>query len=303
MYLEHFKISKFPFSLTPNTDFYCELPSHQEALNVLLVSLRSGEGFIKITGEVGTGKTLLCRLLLNKLDQEYITAYIHNPDLSPKDLRLALAMELGLSEDSNTDAHILMDNINKRLLHFHQQGKQVVLLIDEAQVMSEQCLETVRLLTNLETKTDKLLQVVLFGQGELDSKLNRDSLRQLKQRITFSYQLNPISKRELYSYLCHRLARAGHTYGTVFTPKACRALYRSSRGLPRLINVLCHKAMMVAYGRGECLVTHKAVNQAIEDTESAIQSKSNTKQWLTQSIVLTSGLAAIAWIVVKRLMI
>lgn len=273
MYLDYFKFSKPPFSLTPNTEFYCELPTHQEALNVLLLSLKHGEGFIKIVGEVGTGKTLLCRLLLNILDDSFVTAYIPNPDHSVESLRLALAAELGLKLDQNTPQQQLLDAINMQLLELHKAGKQTVLIIDEAQALSDSCLEAVRLLTNLETEEKKLLQVVLFGQPELDSKLDQVSLRQLKHRITFSYTLKPLAKNELDSYIYLRLAKAGYSYGQLFSPKAKKLLFHASAGLPRLLNVLCHKALLVTYGRGARHVDTKSVKRAIADTECANHAK------------------------------
>jgi len=298
MYLEHFKLTKSPFALTPNTEFYCELPGHQEALNVLLISLQSGEGFIKIVGEVGTGKTLLCRLLLNKLDENYVTAYIPNPDLTPDGLRVALAHELGLDTNENVNQHQLLERINERLLQHYQSGKRVVLLVDEAQAMSEQSLEALRLFTNLETQSAKLLQVVLFGQPELDSKLNAQNLRQLKQRITFSYYLNPLKEQDLNAYLCHRLAMAGFTYGSLFTRKAKTMLYRASKGLPRLVNILCHKAMLAAYGKGQFSVDHKAILRAVDDTESADLPASRWRSrllWFGATIVGVSVVLILYW--------
>jgi len=267
MYLDHFKLNAHPFSLTPNTSFYCELPTHQEALNTLILSLGSGEGFIKIVGEVGTGKTLLCRLLLNSLDEKFVTAYIPNPDLTPESLRIVVAKELGMEHPEMIPTHSLTDHINQRLLEIHQSGKSAVLLVDEAQTMTEASLEAIRLLTNLETEEQKLLQVVLFGQPELDAKLDNPSLRQLKQRITFSYYLKPLAEKEMEAYLCHRLAKAGYTYGVLFTRRAKRLLFRASGGLPRLLNILCHKAMLVAYGKGETNVGRQAIMKAIADTE------------------------------------
>jgi MSHA biogenesis protein MshM len=273
MYLDHFKLNKAPFTLTPNTDFFCGLPSYQEALNVLILSLAQGEGFVKIIGEVGTGKTLLCRILLNNLTEEYVTAYIPNPDQTADGLRFSVACELGLQPDEQWTQYQLLDAINQRLLELHRAGKKSVLIIDEAQALPEECLEAVRLLTNLETEERKLLQVVLFGQPELDVKLDKTGLRQLKQRITFSYDLKPLERNELDKYLNHRMARAGYTYGTVFTPTALRRLYRASKGLPRVLNILCHKSLLVAYGQGKPLVNGRAVSRAIADTESSQQSK------------------------------
>lgn len=296
MYLEHFKLNKLPFTLTPNTDFYCELPTHREALNVLLFSIQQGEGFIKITGEVGTGKTLLCRLLLNALDDNYVTAYIPNPDQNADSLRLSLASELGLKPDRDLTQHQLLEAINFRLLELHQIGKKTILIIDEAQALPDDCLEAIRLLTNLETEDKKLLQVVLFGQPELNAKLNQNSLRQLKQRIVFSYQLQPLSYQEIDSYICHRLAKAGYTYGSMFSEGAKKSLYHASKGLPRLLNILCHKALLASYGRGLMQVDVKAAKAAIADTEST---RMESSYWRSNGLlVFTTGLAITGIIVV-----
>lgn len=291
MYLDHFKLDKAPFTLTPNTEFFCELPSYQAALNVLLLSLSQGEGFIKIIGEVGTGKTLLCRILLNTLTEEYKTAYIPNPDQTAESLRFSVACELGLQPDENWTQYQLLDAINQQLLDLHRAGKKTVLIIDEAQALPDACLEAVRLLTNLETEERKLLQVVLFAQPELDTKLDQIGLRQLKQRITFSYHLQPLARHELDMYLNHRLARAGYTYGCIFTEAAQRRLYRASKGLPRILNILAHKSLLVAYGQGKSMVDGRAVSRAIADTESSTNS-----DWLSSVIYL--GIGAISILII-----
>lgn len=270
MYLDHFRFKEHPFSLTPNLGFFCQLKGHQEALNTLLFSLRSGEGFIKIVGEVGSGKTLLCRKLLSALDDTFITAYIPNPDLTPQELRKALAYELGLDPHILRDQHELLSAINHHLLQMHLQGKRVVLIIDEAQALPRDSLEAIRLLTNLETESTKLLQVVLLGQPELDVALNQVQLRQLKQRIGFSYYLPLLSREDLNTYLFHRLASAGYTYGMLFTKKARDILFRASQGTPRLVNILCHKALLIAYGRGEGEINHRIMRSAVSDTEATL---------------------------------
>lgn len=171
MYLQHFGLQQLPFNLTPDTEFFCELPSHREALNVLLIALQSGEGFIKITGPVGAGKTLLCRKLLNELPPPFVTAYIANPHLSPSALHQTIADELGIDYPRKTAASRLLSLINDHLLHAAADGRKIVLIIDEAQAMPLETLEALRLLTNLETEKQKLLQIVLFGQAELDELL------------------------------------------------------------------------------------------------------------------------------------
>jgi MSHA biogenesis protein MshM len=293
MYLEHFKFKELPFTLTPNISFFCHLRGHQEALNTLLFSLRSGEGFIKIIGEVGCGKTLLCRKLLESLEKEFVAAYIPNPDLSPIELRRAFARELGIEPQLLHDQHELLTHINNRLLQLNAEGRRVVLLLDEAQALSTESLEALRLLTNLETESSKLLQIVLFGQPELEERLNQPNLRQLKQRITFSYYLPKLSREELDTYLFHRLSTAGYQWGTLFTKKARDILFNSSAGIPRLVNILCHKALLVAYGRGESRVSHKIIRLAINDTDAVASSY----KWL-----ITGMVAGIATVVTGILM-
>jgi len=272
MYLEHFKFKELPFKLTPDTEFFCALKGHQEALNVLLFSLRSGEGFIKIIGEVGAGKTLLCRKLLNSFSEEFVTAYIPNPDLQPMELRKALAHELGIDISMLPDQHELLGLINRKLLQLFDSGKRVVLLIDEAQALPPESLEALRLLTNLETGKAKLMQVVLFAQPELDDRLNQPQFRQLKQRISFSYYLPVMTREDLDTYLFHRLSTAGYSLGTLFTKRTRDIIYRSSKGIPRVVNILCHKALLAAYGRGEHKVTPRTIRMAIQDTHGGLRS-------------------------------
>lgn len=267
MYLQHFGLREMPFSLTPDTHFFLNVGSHHEAMNLLLVGLENAAGFIKIVGEVGTGKTLLCRQLLNSLDERFVTAYIPNPHLTPAGMRVALAEELGLRVHRNAGQHKILNLLSERLIELAREDKLVVVIIDEAQAMPEETVEALRLLTNLETETQKLLQVVLFGQPELDSLLNRPSLRQLKQRITFSYCLQPLDEVALARYVTHRLGEAGYNGAQVFNRQALKRLHRASRGIPRLVNILCHKAMMVAYGQGAQIIGREAVRRASEDTD------------------------------------
>ncbi|BAZ92573.1 type II secretory pathway, component ExeA [Thiohalobacter thiocyanaticus] len=267
MYLEHFGLREAPFNITPDTGFYYESPSHQEALNTLLVALRSGTGFIKVTGEVGTGKTLLCRKLLNSLDESIVTAWLPNPFVNATALRMAFAEELGLEFPRNLGQHRLLKLITDRLLELAAAGKQVVLLIDEAQALPDETLEAIRLLTNLETEKQKLLLVVLFGQPELDARLEQPRIRQLRQRIIFSYRLRPLTAAETRAYVQHRLAAAGRPETGLFTPRALRRLHRAGRGIPRLINILGHKALMSAFGTGAHRVTDRDARRAIRDTE------------------------------------
>lgn len=267
MYKSHFGLNSSPFGLTPDTQFFCELPSHIEALNVLLIALHNGEGFIKITGDVGTGKTMLCRKLLNELPLPYQTAYLPNPHLPPMGLLMAIADEMDIEYSRNIKQNGLMNLINDFLITSAVNGKKLVLIIDEAQSMSLDTLETLRLITNLETEKQKLLQIVLFGQSELDEQLRNKAIRQLRQRITFSYVLKPLTPQHVAAYIQHRLRIAGLGNISIFSGLAIKAMHHYSRGIPRLINILANKAMLSAYGKGYSSIGFKEVYLAALDTE------------------------------------
>ncbi|MET4026655.1 MSHA biogenesis protein MshM [Marinobacter sp. MBR-99] len=269
MYESHFGLQEAPFALTPNTRYFLRAPSHADALELLLVALQQREGFIKVTGEVGTGKTLLCRLLLNELDKTACTAYIPNPNLPPETLYEAVAEELGVDVAGCNNGHQILKALNQRLIALAMEQSPAVLVIDEAQAMPEETIEALRLLTNLETESTRLLQIVLFGQPELDTLLAKDSLRQLRQRITFQTRLQPLGQDSVAQYLRHRLAQAGYNGADIFAPAALKVIWRSSGGIPRLVNVLAHKSMLAAWGRGERQVARKHALQAVKDTESA----------------------------------
>lgn len=278
MYLYHFGVRELPFTLTPNTQYYYGLPCHKEALEVLLHALKAGEGFIKVTGEVGTGKTLICRKILNELPGHFVTAYIPNPYLSPDELRRAVAVELGVELGAHTDQQEFTQKIQEKLIEIHRGGNSVVLIIDEAQALPLDSLEVLRLFTNLETESRKLLQVVLFGQPELDAKLSHQEIRQLKQRVTFSYNLKKMNQDQLYFYIVHRLSVAGYNGDEVFSRKVCSLLHKASGGTPRLVNVLCHKCLMLVYGEGKRKVEKSHVRLATADTDACVvNSKKNAK--------------------------
>lgn len=298
MYLEHYGLREFPFSLTPDTQYFFGYGHYRDALDTLTVALGSGEGFIKVTGEVGTGKTLLCRKLLNTLDYTaFYTAYIPNPYLTPLALGLALAEELGLELARNVGQHRAMKEVTRRLIQLHAAGKRVVLLIDEAQAMPGETLEALRLLTNLETEKRKLLQVVLFGQPELDERLDERANRQLRQRITFSYRLPPIDRQGMEAYVNHRLLVAGATGTPRFLPEAFDALHQFSRGIPRLVNILAHKALMAGYGQGVRDISRRHVEMAARDTEGVHKHQTaDGRRWRMALVVLgTTVLAALAF--------
>lgn len=286
MYREFFKLREHPFSLTPDTDFWFDAAGHRDAMNVLCAMLRLGEGFIKVTAEIGLGKTLLCRKLLKELDNQFLTAYIPDPQLSPYGLICAVADEIGAGMPDEYVRDRLMTQIRHRLLSLAEQGRRVVLVIDEAHQLPDVTLETLRLLTNLETEKFKLLQVVIVGQPELNFRLAQPGMRQLNQRISFSCTLSPMSFAATAGYIFHRIHVADCRSELRFTDSAIRQICKASQGIPRIINVLCHKALMVAYGRGEQRITQLHVQRAIEDTETVNQTGSWRNPFATMRGIL-----------------
>ena len=295
IYLSHFGLREPPFGITPDTSFFYECASSQEALNTLLVAVANGEGFLKLTGEVGTGKTLLCRKFLATLDDNWVSAYVPNPNLEPKTLLLALAEEMRVKLDSGLDQHHLLKALYLALLDFARQKKRVVVCLDETQAMPLESLETLRLLTNLETEKRKLVQVILFGQPELDQRLAHESIRQLRQRITFQHHLGTLTREETQYYLAHRLAIAGYSGEGVFAPGAVKRIYRGSRGVPRLVNILANKAMMLAYGEGSRRVTAQHARAAAADTPASF-ALSRAWLWLALACVAFSS---IGWMILR----
>jgi MSHA biogenesis protein MshM len=297
MYKTHFGLRELPFGITPDTSFFFACSNYQEALNTLLIAAKNGEGFIKITGEVGIGKTLLCRKFMASLDKTFVTAYIPNPYLDPRSLMLALADELEVALEKDVDQHQLLKAINYRLLILAREGKRPVLCLDEAQAMPIESLEALRLLTNLETEKRKLLQIVMFGQPELDRKLQQDAIRQLNQRITFHYHLGPLSKDDMAFYLAHRLTVAGFVGSRLFNQGAIRALHASSGGTPRLVNILAHKALMLTFGEGKQEVEARHIKVAARDTGAA------RRGWWPRawfgSAALLMAISAMGWIYFK----
>ncbi|GGC11080.1 ExeA family protein [Pseudoduganella buxea] len=288
MYEAHFGLREVPFSITPDTSFFFGSPHSQEGLNTLLVAARSGEGFIKITGEVGTGKTLLCRKFMATLGEEFVTAYVPNPYLEPRALMLSLADELEITLPRDVDQHQLVKSLTVRLLELAARGKHVVLCLDEAQALPLESLEALRLLTNLETEKRKLLQIVLFGQPELNAHLASPTIRQLAQRITFHYHLGALRRDELDYYLAHRLRVAGFTGARLFSSGAVRKLYGATGGIPRLVNIIAHKALMLSYGEGRQQVEKRHVTLAARDTLGTVR---RTWPWFA-ALATAASLAA-----------
>jgi general secretion pathway protein A len=269
MYNEFYGFREPPFNITPDPRFLFFSDKHREAFNHILFGIRERKGFIQITGEVGAGKTTICRAILAELGPAYRTALILNPLVTSTQLMRTILTELGL-EPRKLDRTAYLEMLNRFLLERAGDGHDVVILIDEAQDLDEDLLEEVRLLSNLETDRRKLLQIVLIGQPELREKLNQRELRQLRQRITVRYHLSPLDRFETERYIAHRLRVAGADGRPAFSSWALRGIHRYAGGIPRLINAVCDKALLYGYVNGTYELTRRAVRQAIRELEGQI---------------------------------
>ncbi len=267
MYLEFYGFREAPFNITPDPRFLYFSARHREALEHLLYGIRERKGFVQITGEVGAGKTTLCRAALERLGPAFQTALILNPVMSSSQLLRTILVELGLKPPGRADRVAYLEMLNAFLLAQVPLGHDVVLLIDEAQDLSAELLEQVRLLSNLETDRQKLLQIVLIGQPELKRMLDDPRLRQLRQRITVRYHLEPLSREETELYIYYRMQVAGGNGRPTLSPWALRRIHRYSRGIPRLINAVCDTAMLAGYVAGENHLTAHHVGRAIRELE------------------------------------
>jgi general secretion pathway protein A len=266
MYQEFYCLNDAPFNITPDPRYLFFSRRHRDAFDHLLFGITERKGFIQVTGEVGAGKSTLCRAVLEELSEGYATALILNPVMTGIQLIRAILRELGL-EDRGNDRVRLVERLNSFLLERIEAGEDVVLFIDEAQDMSDELLEQVRLLSNLETDDRKLLQIVLIGQPELRSKLARKELRQLHQRIVVRYHLGPIERNETEAYILHRLRVAGSNGRPTFSRWAIRSIHRYSRGVPRMINAVCDKALLCGYVEGLDHLGWRQVRRAVRALE------------------------------------
>jgi len=267
MYEQFYGFREMPFNITPDPKFLFLSPSHMEALQHLRYGIDQKKGFIVLTGEVGCGKTTVCRRLLEEMENKEIeTALILNPRLSETQLLQAILTELG-ADKVKRSRHDLLEQLNELLLERIHAGKEIVLIIDESQNMSFEALEHVRLLSNLETNTQKLLQIILIGQPELKEKLKQERLRQLRQRVLVYYELKPLTLEQTGQYIQHRLSLAGGNGRPQFTERAVRRIYRRSRGIPRIINNLCDKALLSAFSSSSDLVTWWDVRRATTELQ------------------------------------
>jgi type II secretory pathway predicted ATPase ExeA len=269
LYLEHFGLKEAPFRITPHTDFFYDGADRGATLEGLMYAILHDEGIVKVSGEIGSGKTTLCRVLMERLPPEVETVFLANPSYSRAEILHAIAEELGRAPSESAASGALRD-LQARLIELYAAGRRVVVLIDEAHAMPEETLEQVRLLSNLESSRHKLLQIVLFGQPELDDSLAKPSMRQLKDRITHSFRTRPLTGDEVAKYVSFRLRAAGHrSGGAIFEPPALAAVARASSGLTRRINVLCDKALLAAFATNARTVGAGHVRAAIADSEFA----------------------------------
>jgi type II secretory pathway predicted ATPase ExeA len=268
MYRKYFGLNKLPFKTTPDISVFYKHGSRQEILEALVYTVTRGDGIVKVTGEVGCGKTMLLRLLAHSLPSNFSIVYINSPNLSAKDMILYICSELEINVDSSMLKFTLLATLKNELVRLHSLGKHVVMLIDEAQSMTIDVLEEIRLLSNLETDDDKLIQIVLFGQPELDVALQDENIRQLKSRISFSIYIPPLTADEVKTYLNYRVRKCSYQGLDLFDGKVSKQVHRLSCGLPRTINIIADKLLMSAYGCGDSQITKKHIKLLPESSDN-----------------------------------
>jgi MSHA biogenesis protein MshM len=287
LYLEHFGLDEPPFRITPHTDFFFEGAERGATLEALAYAVLHDEGIVKVSGEVGSGKTMLCRMLMERLPPEAETIYLATPSLAQDEILHAIAdeLELKLSERRT----VALRELQHHLINLYANGRRVVILIDEAHVMPEDTLEQVRLLSNLESSRHKLLQIVLFGQPELDATLGKPSLRQLRDRVTHSFRMRPLAEPEVARYLAFRMRAAGYRGPDLFTARAAKLLARASGGLTRRINILADKSLLAAYSDAAHAITERHVKAAVADSEFA--ATTSVRPAIRGPVLAAAGLA------------
>ncbi len=291
MYLEHFGLREAPFRITPHTEFFFSGANRGATLEALLYAITAGEGMVKVTGEVGSGKTMLCRVLMERLPQTVETIYLAVPSLSRDEMLAAIANDLDI-DTAGASTTKLVRALQERLIEIHSRGKQVVALIDEAHAMPLATLEEIRLLSNLETGKEKLLQIVLFGQPELDQHLSLPHMRQLKERITHSFTLAPLPPRDVHDYVNFRLRAAGYHGPDLFGPEALRIIAEASEGLTRRINIYADKTLLAAFAAGTHTIKADHARAAVTDTQIVVTRRESSRRMA--AIALAGIVAGIA---------
>ena len=294
MYLEHYGLAEAPFRITPHTDFFFAGANRGTTLEALIYAITHDEGIVKVSGEVGSGKTMLCRVLMERLPDNVVIVYLANPSLSRDDILFALADELGIPVPDHGRASAVLRILQEQLVALYAEGKQVVVLIDEAHAMPQETLEEIRLLSNLESNRHKLLQLVLFGQPELNEVLARPDMRQLRERITHNFSLEPLVRDDIVQYLDFRMRAAGYRGPSVFSPAAIKLIATASQGLTRRINILADKALLSAFAAGTHQIGVREVRAAIQDSEFAAHQGPRALLVAASPAVLWAGLGALA---------
>jgi len=292
MYYSHFGLSQPPFKITPNTEFFFSGGNRGPVLEALIYAITQGEGIVKVTGEVGSGKTMLCHMLQTRLPQHIETVYIANPSVSPEEILHAIAFELQLGVPRDASRLEVMQALHDYLLKRHSEDKRVVVFVEESQSMPVPSLEEIRLLSNLETKNDKLLQIVLFGQPELDDNLRQTHIRQLRERITHSFRLEPLSMAETREYLMFRMRAAGYHGPELFSDPVVKAICQAAQGLTRRVNLIADKALLAAFSENTHTLKRKHIEAAVRDSEfSAMPGPRSKFRPLWGAALLATGAA------------
>jgi len=293
MYYSHFGLNQPPFKITPNTEFFFSGGRRGPILEALIYAIAHGEGIIKVTGEVGSGKTMLCHMLQARLPSHIETVYIANPSVPPEEILHAIAFELQLSVPRDAPRLEVMQALHDFLLKRYAEGRRVVVFVEESQSMPLATLEEIRLLSNLETRNDKLLQIVLFGQPELDEHLRRPNIRQLRERVTHGFRLEPLSAEVIHEYLMFRMRAAGYHGPDLFSPPVVKTIARASQGLTRRVNLIADKALLAAFSENTHTITRKHVAAAVRDSEFGQHAARRTGPRYVWGTALVAGGAAL----------
>jgi type II secretory pathway predicted ATPase ExeA len=295
MYYAFFGLKQPPFKITPDTDFFFEGGNRGAVLEALIYAVTHGEGIVKVTGEVGSGKTMLCRVLQARLPKSVDVVYLANPSVSPEEILHAIAFELQLPIARDAGRLVVMHALNEYLLARHAEGRQVVIFLEESQSMPLATLEEIRLLSNLETKQHKLLQIVLFGQPELDENLGKSQIRQLRERITHSFSLGPLKTEDVRAYVAFRLRAAGYHGPDLFPPPVVRYIAQATTGLTRRINIVADKSLLAAFAENTHNVAMKHAKAAVHDSEfSSRAARPGRLRWLAPTAAFLLGALVVA---------
>lgn len=296
MYHSHFGLNQAPFKITPNTEFFFGGGNRGPVLEALIYAITHGEGIIKVTGEVGSGKTMLCHMLQTRLPPHIVTVYIPNPSVSPDEILRAIAFELQLDVARDATRLVVMQSLHEFLLKRYAEGKRVVVFVEESQSVPLATLEEIRLLSNLETRNDKLLQIVLFGQPELDDNLGQANIRQLRERITHSFRLEPLTPGEIREYLMFRMRTAGYHGPDLFAKTVVNRISRASQGLTRRVNLIADKALLAAFSENTHTVHRKHVDAAVRDSEFSHKGarRIEPRSWWAAGLLMVGALTGIA---------